>query len=203
MVHVEPLGILLGTIFVVSVSSLLIWMFRVPKGSTMSAAKAYSSLSSVHKVLVAITDAFPSERAIGLGCRLGQEQGAEMLLLNVILIPYSMALDDPAPEEEKKADHALDVGAAIAQRYGYTATKRTIRHRSIPDAILHVAAEEDVDAIILGVGVRSRASNQWGKTSLEIMRRATCEVIVDKVPLEEEPMPIEDLPQKGESINEN
>ena len=110
MVHVEPLGILLGTIFVVSVSSLLIWMFRVPKGSTMSAAKAYSSLSSVHKVLVAITDAFPSERAIGLGCRIGQEQGAEMLLLNVILIPYSMALDDPAPAEEEKANHALDMG---------------------------------------------------------------------------------------------
>jgi nucleotide-binding universal stress UspA family protein len=83
------------------------------------------------------------------------------------------------------------MGAAIAQRYGYAVTKRTIRHRSIPDAILHVAVEEDVDAIILGVGVKSRASSQWGKTSLEIMRRATCEVIVDKVPLEEEPMPAE------------
>ena len=191
MVHVTSLGILLGTIFVVSVGWLLIWMFRVPKGSSLSAAKAYSSLSAVHKVLVAITDAFPSERAIGLGCRLGREQGAEMLLLNVIIIPYSMALDDPSPAEEEKANHALEMGAAIAQRYGYTVTKRTIRHRNIPDAILHVAAEEDVDAIILGVGVKSRASSQWGKTSLEIMRRATCEVIVDKVPLEEEPMPAE------------
>jgi nucleotide-binding universal stress UspA family protein len=191
MVQVEPLGVLLGTIFVVSVGSLLIWMFRVPKGSTMSAAKAYSSLSSVHKVLVAITDAFPSERAIGLGCRLGREQGAEMLLLNVIIIPYSMALDDPAPAEEEKANNALEMGTAIAKRYGYEVTKRTIRHRNIPDAILHVAAEEDVDAIILGVGVKSRASSQWGKTSLEIMRRATCEVIVDKVPLEEEPMAME------------
>ena len=191
MVHVEPLGILLGTIFVVSVSSLLIWMFRVPKGSTMSAAKAYSSLSAVHKVLVSITDAFPSERAIGLGCRIGQEQGAEMVLLNVIVIPYSMALDDPAPEEEKRAAKALEMGAAIALRYGYKVTKRTIRHRSIPDGILHVATEEDVDAIILGVGVNPRTSSQWGKTSLEIMRRATCEVIVDKVPLEEEPMGLE------------
>ena len=188
MVHTTSLGILLGTIFVVSVSSLLIWMFRVPKGSTLSAAKAFSSLSAVHKVLVSITDAFPSERAIGLGCRIGQEQGAEMVLLNVIVIPYSMALDDPAPEEEKRAEKALEMGAAIAQRYGYKVTKRTIRHRSIPDGILHVAAEEDVDAIILGVGVKSRTSSQWGKTSLEIMRRATCEVIVDKVPLEEEPM---------------
>jgi nucleotide-binding universal stress UspA family protein len=191
MVHTTSLGILLGTIFVVSVSSLLIWMFRVPKGSTLSAAKAFSSLSAVHKVLVSITDAFPSERAIGLGCRIGQEQGAEMVLLNVIVIPYSMALDDPAPEEEKRAEKALEMGAAIAQRYGYKVTKRTIRHRSIPDGILHVAAEEDVDAIILGVGVKSRTSSQWGKTSLEIMRRATCEVIVDKVPLEEEPMSAE------------
>ena len=191
MVHTTSLGILLVTIFVVSVSSLLIWMFRVPKGSTLSAAKAFSSLSAVHKVLVSITDAFPSERAIGLGCRIGQEQGAEMVLLNVIVIPYSMALDDPAPEEEKRAEKALEMGAAIAQRYGYKVTKRTIRHRSIPDGILHVAAEEDVDAIILGVGVKSRTSSQWGKTSLEIMRRATCEVIVDKVPLEEEPMSAE------------
>jgi len=191
MVHTTSLGILLGTIFVVSVSSLLIWMFRVPKGSTLSAAKAFSSLSAVHKVLVSITDAFPSERAIGLGCRIGQEQGAEMVLLNVIVIPYSMALDDPAPEEEKRAEKALEMGAAIAQRYGYKVTKRTIRHRSIPDGILHVAAEEDVDAIILGVGVKSRTSSQWGQTSLEIMRRATCEVIVDKVPLEEEPMSAE------------
>jgi nucleotide-binding universal stress UspA family protein len=191
MVQIEPLGVLLAALFVISVGGLLIWMFRVPKGSTMSAARVYSSLSAVHKVLVAITDAFPSERAIGLGCRLGQEQGAEMLLLNVILMPYSMALDDPAPEEEKKAANALEMGAAIAQRYGYKVTKRTVRNRSIPDAILHVAEEEDVDAIILGVGVKSRASSQWGKTSLEIMRRANCEVIVDKVPLEEEPMAAE------------
>ena len=194
MVQIEPLGILLAALFVISVGGLLIWMFRVPKGSTMSAARAYSSLSAVHKVLVAITDAFPSERAIGLGCRLGQEQGAEMLLLNVILMSYSMALDDPAPEEEKKAANALEMGAAIAQRYGYKVTKRTVRNRSIPDAILHVAEEEDVDAIILGVGVKSRASNQWGKTSLEIMRRANCEVIVDKVPLEEEPMAVDEKP---------
>ena len=192
MVQPEPLGVLLATVFVISVGGLLTWMFRVPKGSTQSAAKVYSSLSAVHKVLVAITDAFPSERAIGLGCRIGGEQGAEMLLLNVIIIPYSMALDDPSPAEEEKANRALEMGATIAQRYGYKVTKRTIRHRNIPDAILHVAAEEDVDAIVLGVGVRTRASGQWGKTSLEIMRRATCEVIVDKVPLEEEPIPTED-----------
>jgi len=93
-----------------------------------------------------------------------------------------MALDIPAPLQEQKANRTLDMGTAIAQRYDFPVRRRIIRHRNIPDGILQVAREEDVDAIILGVGVKTRASSQWGRTSLEIMRRATCEVIVDKVP---------------------
>ncbi|MCX6003055.1 MAG: universal stress protein [Chloroflexi bacterium] len=188
MVHVDPLGALLGVVFVTAIGALLVWMFRVPPVSTLSAAKAYSSLSAVRKVLVPITDAFPSERAIGLACRLGREQKAEMVLLNVIIVPFSMALDMPAPAAEIKASQILELGAVIAQKYGYTVRKRIIHHRSIPDGILQVAQEEEVDAIVLGVGLKTRASSQWGKTSLEIMRRATCEVIVDKVPMEEEPL---------------
>jgi hypothetical protein len=42
--------------------------------------------------------------------------------------------------------------------------------------------------VAVGVGIKSRTSSQWGKTSLEVMRRVTCEVIVDNVPLEEEPI---------------
>jgi len=102
-----------------------------------------------------------------------------MLLLNVILMPYSMALDDPAPEEEKKGENALEMGAAIAKRYGYNVPnacaqpqypgcdpacrRRGRRGRNYPGSRCEIE------------GIR-----QWGKTSLEIMRRATCEVIVDK-----------------------
>lgn len=172
------------------VGGLLSWMFHVPPASTLPAAKAYRSLSAVRKLLVPITDAFPSERAIGLGCRLGREQNAEMVLLNVIIVPFSLALDAPLPLDESRANRTVELGAIIAQRYGYTVRKRIIRHRSVPDGILQVAREEQVDAIVLGVGLKTRAAIPWGRTSLEIMRRATCEVIVDKVPLEEEPMSV-------------
>ncbi len=190
MIQTSPLGILLGITFAVAIGGLLLWMFRVPPVSTLSATKAFRSLSAVQKVLVPITDSFPSERAIGLGCRLGQEQGAEMILLNVIIVPFTMALDTPLPAYESKAEHILQLGAGIAQKYGYSVRKRIIRHRSVPDGILQVAREEGVDAIIMGVGLKTRAAIPWGRTSLEIMRRATCEVIVDKVPLEEEPLPV-------------
>jgi nucleotide-binding universal stress UspA family protein len=187
MNSVDPLGIILAAVFFVSVAGLMIWMFHVPPRSTMPVAKAFRSLSAVHKFLVPITDAFPSERAIGLGCRLGQGD-AEMILLNVILVPFTMALDTPLPAEESRAERTLELGADIAKKYGYTVRKRIIRHRSIPEGILHIAEEEGVDAIVLGVGVKTRAAVPWGKTSLELMRRATCEVIVDKVPFEEEPI---------------
>jgi len=58
MVHVEPLGIVSGSVFVIAIGAIMIWMFRVPKASTLPAAKAYSSLSAVRKVLIPITEAF-------------------------------------------------------------------------------------------------------------------------------------------------
>ncbi len=189
MVQVEPLGILLGVAFVAAIGTLLIWMFRVPRVTTLPAVKAFRSMSAVHKILIPITDAFPSERAIGLGCRLGQEQKAELVLLNVIIVPLSMSLDTPLPEMESRADRTLELGAVIAHRYDYEVRKRKIRHRNIPDGILQVAREEEADAIVMGVGIKTRAAIPWGRTSLEILRRATCEVIVDKVPLEEEITP--------------
>ncbi len=190
MIPIDPLGIGLAVVFVVAVGGLLLWMFRVPPMSTLSATKAFRSLSAVQRVLVPITDAFPSERAIGLGCRLGHEQGAEMVLLNVIIVPFTMSLDTPMPVDEAKAEHTIEMGSSIARKYGYNVRTRIIRHRSVPDGILQVAREENVDAIIMGVGLKTRAAVPWGRTSLEIMRRATCEVIVDKVPLEEAPLSV-------------
>jgi len=115
-------------------------------------------------------------------------QKAEMILLNVIVVPYSRPLDASTPEEEKGAEKALELGVAIARRYGHDVRRRTTHDRNAADGILHVAKEENVDAIVLGVGLNPRSAIQWGKTSLDIMKRANCEVIVDKVPLEESPL---------------
>jgi nucleotide-binding universal stress UspA family protein len=181
------LGIVSGSSFVLAIAAILFWMFRVPGASTAPVARAYRSLTAIHKVLVPVTEAFPSERVIGLACQLGRAQKAELLLLNVIVVPYTMPLDVALPNEELKAQKALELGAAIAKRYGYEVRRRHIHDRSAADGILHVANEEGVDAIVMGVGLKSRSAMQWGRTSLDIMRRANCEVIVDKVPLEESP----------------
>jgi len=183
MLQLHPLGILLAFVFAVSISSLFLWMFRVPPNLPLSVVKVRRSVSAVRKILVPVIEAIPSERAVELACRLSHDQNAQIVLAHVIVVPYTLALDVAMPDRERVAREAITLGYAIAQRYGSPARQRTIRHRNAAEGILQLAREEEVDAIVLGVGVKPRVPGEWGRTSSEILRRAPCEVIVDKMPL--------------------
>jgi len=189
MVELNPLGILLAVIFVASMGSLFFWMFRVPPTLPLPAVKVHGSVEALHKILVPIVEAIPSERAVELACRLGNSKKADLVLVHVIVVPYTMPLNAVMPEREKIAQQALELGCVIAGRYGTHVQTRIVRHRSAAEGILHVADEEKVDAIMLGVGIKSRVPGEWGKTSQEILNRANCEVLLDKVPMIAKPVP--------------
>ncbi len=187
MAEFHPLGIILAAIFVSSLGSLFFWMFRVPPALPLPVVKVHGSVDAVRKILIPIVEAMPSERAVELACRLGNGKKAELVLVHVIVVPYTLSLNAAMPERERVAREALDLGRAIAQNHGCHVQTRIVRHRSAADGILHLADEEKVDAIMLGVGIKSRMPGEWGKTSQEILNRADCEVILDKVPLSARP----------------
>jgi len=108
---------------------------------------------------------FGTRHWVGLPPR--KEQGAEMLLLNVILIPYSMALDDPAPAEEEKANHALEMGPQ--SRKGTATQLPSVRYVTAVFLMRFACGSRGrCRCDYPGVGVRSRVSNQWGKTSWKL-----------------------------------
>ncbi|MDE3090004.1 MAG: universal stress protein [Chloroflexota bacterium] len=188
MVELNPLGILLAAIFASSMAFLFFWMFRVPPALPLPAAKVHRSVEAIHKILVPIGEAITSERAVELACRLGNGKKADLVLVHIIVVPHVLPLDAPMPEREKIAQDALELGCTIAQRYGIHARARIVRHRSATEGILRIADQEKVDAILLGVGIKSRVPGEWGKTSEEILRRANCEVLIDKVPMTAQPV---------------
>jgi len=187
MVELNPLGILLAAVFLCSMGFLFFWMFRVPPALPLPAVKVHTSVEAVHKILVPIIEAIPSERAVELACRFGNGKQAELVLVHVIVVPHMLPLDAPIPERERVAREALELGQVIARRYGRNARTHIIRHRNAAEGILRVADEERVDAIVLGVGLKSRVPGEWGKTSAEILQRANCEVLLDKVPMSARP----------------
>ncbi len=122
-------------------------------------------------------EAITSERAVELACRLGNGKHTELVLVHVIVVPFTLPLNAPMPEEEKNAHEALELGGVIARRYGCHAEFRTVRHRSAARGVLQVAEQDQVDAIVLRVGLKNRVPGKWGKTSVEILRRSTVEVL--------------------------
>jgi nucleotide-binding universal stress UspA family protein len=188
MVELNPLGIVLAIIFVASMVSLFVWMFRVPAALSLPAVKIFSSVAVVHKILVPIVEDIPSERAVELACRLGNGKKAELILVHVIVVPHALPLDAAMPGPEKIAEQALGLGRVIAGRYGVHVQTHVVRHRNAAQGILRVADTERVDAIVLGMGLKSRIPGEWGKTSAEIFQRANCEVLLDKAPIAARPI---------------
>lgn len=190
MIQANPLGIFLAVIFVSSMGFLFFWMFRVPPAFPLQAVQVHGSVEALHKILVPVVEFIPSERAVELACRLGNGKKADLVLVHVIVVPYTLPLNAPMPEREKRGQEALELGCVIARRYDNHARTVVVRDRGAADGILRVANEERVDAIVLGVGVKSRVPGEWGKTSEEILRRANCEVILDKVPIATRSIPV-------------
>ncbi len=185
---VHPLGAFLAVAFVSSMGTLFFWMFHVPPALPLSVVKVHGSVDAVHKIVVPIVEAMPSERAVELACRMGNGKKAELVLVHVIVVPYTMPLDAPLPEREQAARAALDLGSLIAHRHGCHVQTRIVRHRNAAEGILQTTREVQADAILLGIGLKSRVPGEWGKTSEEILRRAECEVFLDKVPIAARPI---------------
>jgi nucleotide-binding universal stress UspA family protein len=192
MIQVHPIGIILALVFAVSIGSLFRWMFKVPPMLPLPVIQVQHSVSALRKIIVPIGETIPSERAVELACRLGHDQKADLVLVHVITVPYSMSLDAPLPEQEKSAQKVLEIGCQIAARFGIHAQTRLLRQRHVADGVLQVAREEEADAIVLGVGIKSRVpGTDWGRTTADLLQRAPCEVIVDKVPMSAETMALQ------------
>ncbi len=183
-VQLSPLGVILALSFLSAMTYLFLWMFRVPPSLPETVAVAQQSVAALRRILVPVVEAIPSTRAVEIAARLGETQKAELILAFVIEVPLSLALVTQLTEVEARGQAVLDDAARLAAQHGLPVERRLVRHRQAAEGILQVARDEDVDAIILGVGGKRRIiPSDLGRTIGEIMRRASCEVIVDRTPI--------------------
>lgn len=180
-VQLSPLGISLGLVFLAAMSYLFFWMFRVPPALPQAVAQVRRSVTAIRKILVPVIEAVSSARAVELAARMGETQQAELILAFVVEVPLTLALGTPLPEAEARGQEVLKNAAQIAALHSLPVEQRMIRHRQAADGILQLARDEDVDAIVLGAGFKRRTiPSDIGRTTVELLRRAPCEVIVDR-----------------------
>lgn len=179
----NPWGILLAVTFALCMSSLLLWMFRVPAPIAHEVARARRSVSGIKRILVPTRGAQHDERAVELACRLGQEQQSQIVLAYVLEIPLTLSLNTPLPAEEEKAEHAVQRSVEIVKLHTLEPIPRVERDRDAGRGILRTARDLDVDLVVIGMNpARSHFADPLGRTTETLLRKADFEVIVDKHP---------------------
>ncbi len=177
----NPLGIGLATLFAFLMIILFRWMFKVPPQLPYHVVKARQSVSALQKILVPARAENHSERAVELACRLGESQKAEIVLVYVIDVPYTLSLDTSMPAEEAKGREALLTARFIVEQHGLAVKTKIIHHRNTWGGILSVASQELVDAIVMN-GEHRGSPESLSSVAQEVVKRAECEVILDRAP---------------------
>ena len=181
--QVTFLGAVLAALFTIFMGGLLWWMLHPPKQIQPEVAKARHAVGAFKRILVPTSGVPYSEKGIELACRLGVEQEAEIVLTYVLEIPRTLPLNAPIPEAEKEADEALKRGKEIVELHNLIPILRLERAREAGEGIVKVAKDNDVDVIVLGMRPTWRGSQTgWGKTTDILLRKAPCEVVIDKLP---------------------
>lgn len=179
--ELNPLGAFLAGVFALTMGFLFWWMLRVPRPLAAEAARARRSLDAVGVVLVPVTGRPYSLKAVELACRLGETHKAEVLLATFLEVPLSLPLEAPAPEAEAEGQSLLDQAKAVVEQHELPCRTKIQRAREAGEGILALARDEDVDLIVLGVTPKALgARSALGRTAENLLRRAPCEVILDK-----------------------
>ena len=180
--QVTFIGILLAFFFTVSMGTLLWWMFHVPRAIPLAAAKARRAVGAIKKILVPTSGTPYSERGIELACRLGEEQKAEIYLMNVLEVPRTLPLEAPLPDAEAKAEDIVKRGEEIVSLRGLPVRGEVKRGRVAGEEIIRAAKDWEADLIVMGIRSQvTMAQDILGRDSGLILRRAPCEVILDKL----------------------
>ena len=180
--HVSTLGILLAAAFALPMSTLLIWMLRVPRPVPHEVARAMHSVGAVRTILVPILETYYSERAVELASRLGEMQRARILLGYIIEVPRTLSLGVPLPAAEERANHALQHAKTIVAMHGLVAQAEIIRAREAGEGITRVARDRGVDLIVVGVSPEMGfTEGPAARCAESLFRHAPCEVIIDRL----------------------
>jgi APA family basic amino acid/polyamine antiporter len=123
------------------------------------------------------------EEMVATAVRLAEERGATVEALFVLKVPLDQPLDAPLYDLEEEAAASLAEAHALGAEHDVEVTGRTIRARSIGDAIVQAADESDADLIVLGSSPRWRRQSRFFSPTVDyVLRKANAEVLIVAFP---------------------
>src|SRR5437773_385364 len=135
------------------------------------------------KILVPMKLGEVGEGMIATAVKLAQERGAAVEALHVIRVPMELPLDAELIDEEERAEASLAEAKLLGADHGVTVEGRTVRARSIGQAIVQEAQDQGVDLIVLGSSPRWRRQSRFFSPTVDyVLKKAPSEVLIVAFP---------------------
>jgi APA family basic amino acid/polyamine antiporter len=123
------------------------------------------------------------EEMVATAVKLAQEAGASVEALHVIRVPLELPLDAELTEEEDRAEESIAEAKLLGADHGVTVDGKTLRARSIGQAIVQEAEASDIDLIVLGSSPRWRRQSRFFSPTVEyVLKKAPSEVLIVAFP---------------------
>jgi nucleotide-binding universal stress UspA family protein len=135
------------------------------------------------KILVPMKLGEIGEEMVATAVRLAQDDSATVEALYVIKVPLDKALDAELYDAEEQAAASLAEARALGADHGVVVEGRTVRARSIGDAIVDAAGESGADLIVLGSAPRWRRQSRFFSPTVDyVLRKSPAEVLIVAFP---------------------
>jgi len=135
------------------------------------------------KILVPMKLGEIGEEMVATAVKLAQERGAAVVALHVIRVPLDQPLDAELYDQEERAAASIAEAVALGADHGVTVEGRSIRARSIGEAIVKATEETGADLIVLGSGPKWRRQSRFFSPTVDyVLRKAPAEVLVVAFP---------------------
>jgi basic amino acid/polyamine antiporter, APA family len=123
------------------------------------------------------------EEMIATAVKLAEERRASVEALHVIRVPLELPLDAELVDEEERAEASLAEAKLLGADHGVNVEGRTVRARSIGQAIVQEAQERGADLIVLGSSPRWRRQSRFFSPTVEyVLKKAPSEVLIVAFP---------------------
>jgi APA family basic amino acid/polyamine antiporter len=135
------------------------------------------------RILVPMKLGLIGEEMVATAVKLAQDRGAAVDALHVIRVPLDRPLDAELTDEEESAAASIAEARLLGADHGVDVSGKTVRARSIGDAIVSQAKKTGADLIVLGSAPHWRRQSRFFSPTVEyVLRKAPCEVLVVAFP---------------------
>lgn len=132
------------------------------------------------RAVLAVNGGPTDRQIIRLACDLARQNKAEVVVVHVVEIDWTLPLDADVAGRSEDAQRVLDLAEAAAEATKYHVHVVLLQARDVGAALVDEASERNADLLILGLPYRTKFGGDFaiGRTIPYVLKNAQCSVWV-------------------------